>query len=44
MILGAVTIMGVLCYWLFPEERWLPREAIIKALNAADGANDGIDE
>ncbi|KAI5116859.1 hypothetical protein M0805_009169 [Coniferiporia weirii] len=37
VIFGSVTVFGLLSYFLTPEDKWLPREAIINALNAADG-------
>ena len=40
MIFGAVTIFGIVSYFVIPEEKWLPREKIIQALHTADGHPD----
>lgn len=40
MIFGAVTILGIVSWYFTPEEKWLPREHIIKALRTADGNAD----
>lgn len=37
VILGAVTIFAIISYVITPEEKWLPHETIVKALQAADG-------
>ncbi|KAG9027921.1 hypothetical protein FRB95_007050, partial [Tulasnella sp. JGI-2019a] len=37
VIFGAITIFGVLSFWLTPVDRWLPRE---KIQEMCDGAND----
>ncbi|KAJ3479047.1 hypothetical protein NLI96_g9334 [Meripilus lineatus] len=36
VIFGAVTIFGILSWYLIPEENWLPREQVIQALQASD--------
>ncbi|KIK55367.1 hypothetical protein GYMLUDRAFT_76583 [Collybiopsis luxurians FD-317 M1] len=37
VILGAVTIFGILSWYFTPEEQWLRREQILQALHSADG-------
>ncbi|KAH8115780.1 hypothetical protein DFH11DRAFT_1688413 [Phellopilus nigrolimitatus] len=44
VIFGAVTIFGILSFIFTPEEKWLPREQILQALNSADGAGERTDE
>ena len=34
--MGVITIFAILSWWFIPAEKWLPRERIVKALNAAD--------
>ncbi|KAK7682739.1 hypothetical protein QCA50_014122 [Cerrena zonata] len=36
VILGAVTIFGILSWYFIPEHKWLRREQVIRALNVAD--------
>lgn len=36
MILGAVTIFGILSWYFVPEHKWLRREQVLRALNVAD--------
>ncbi|KAI0070310.1 hypothetical protein K474DRAFT_1713450 [Panus rudis PR-1116 ss-1] len=36
VILGAVTIFGILSWWFVPEDKWLRREQIVQALVVAD--------
>ncbi|KAF9649609.1 amino acid transporter [Thelephora ganbajun] len=36
VILGAVTIFAILSWWFIPEDKWLPREQVVKVLNTAD--------
>ena len=44
VILGSVTIFGVLSYVLTPEEKWLPRDKIMQAMHAADGSGNSSEE
>ena len=37
VIFGAVTIFGVLSWWLTPKEKWLRQEQIEQALRVAEG-------
>lgn len=37
VIFGAVTIFGILSWYFTPEEKWLRREHVLKALQTADG-------
>ncbi|KAF8630535.1 hypothetical protein AX15_002857 [Amanita polypyramis BW_CC] len=37
VIFGSVTIFGVLTWYFTPEEKWLPRETILQALDWSDG-------
>lgn len=36
MIFGSVTIFGILSWYFIPEEKWLRREQILRALEVAD--------
>lgn len=36
VILGAVTIFGILSWYLIPEQKWLRREQVLRALNVSD--------
>jgi hypothetical protein len=36
VILGAVTIFAILSWWFIPEDKWLPRAQVIRALQTAD--------
>ncbi|THV00551.1 hypothetical protein K435DRAFT_818286 [Dendrothele bispora CBS 962.96] len=36
VIFGAVTIFGILCWWFTPEEKWLRREIVLKALEETE--------
>lgn len=36
VILGAVTIFGILSWYFIPEHKWLRRQQVIRALNATD--------
>jgi len=36
VIFGAITIFGILTWYFTPEDKWLPREHIIQAIQAAD--------
>ncbi|KAF5390428.1 hypothetical protein D9757_005219 [Collybiopsis confluens] len=37
VIFGTVTIFGILSWYFTPEEKWLPREQILRALHSANG-------
>jgi translation initiation factor 5B len=37
VIFGAVTIFGILCWYFTPEHKWLRKDHIIQAMEAADG-------
>ncbi|KAF5346952.1 hypothetical protein D9758_010129 [Tetrapyrgos nigripes] len=39
VIFGAVTIFGVLSWWFTPEEKWLRREVVLKALESDGDEN-----
>ncbi|GLB33307.1 putative gamma-aminobutyric acid transporter [Lyophyllum shimeji] len=36
VIFGAVTIFGIISWWLTPEERWLRREILVKSYENSD--------
>ncbi|KAK7471228.1 hypothetical protein VKT23_002636 [Stygiomarasmius scandens] len=36
VIFGAVTIFGILSWWFTPEEKWLRREVVLRALESTD--------
>jgi len=36
VILGAVTIFAILSWWFIPEDKWLPKQQVIRALRTAD--------
>ncbi|PCH41639.1 amino acid transporter [Wolfiporia cocos MD-104 SS10] len=38
VIFGAVTIFGILSWYFIPEDRWLRREQVLRALQVADEA------
>ncbi|KAI4294277.1 hypothetical protein K525DRAFT_363852 [Schizophyllum commune Loenen D] len=40
VIFGAVTIFGILSWYFIPENKWLRREAVIKAMAEADVARE----
>lgn len=37
LIVGAVTILGILSFWLMPPDRWLPHEQVQKMYDGANG-------
>jgi len=37
VILGAVTLLGIFSWYIIPEEKWLRREQVLRALKATDG-------
>lgn len=41
MILGVVTIFGVLSWYFVPEDKWLRREQILRQLKVADEPLEG---
>ncbi len=41
MILGTVTICGILSWYFIPEDKWLRREQIMQQLRVADEPYDG---
>jgi hypothetical protein len=36
VIFGAVTIFGIMSWYFTPEEKWLSKEQVLQALDAAD--------
>ena len=36
MVFGGVNILAILSWWFIPEDRWLPREQIMRVLKAVD--------
>lgn len=37
VILGAVTIFGILSWYFIPEDKWLRRETVLQSLHATEG-------
>lgn len=40
VILGAITIFAILSWWFVPEEKWLTREQVLRAMKSADDEAD----
>jgi len=36
VILGAITIFAIFSWWFIPEDKWLPKEQVLRALRTAD--------
>lgn len=36
VILGAVTIFGIVSWYFIPEQKWLRREQVLRALHVSD--------
>lgn len=44
VIFGSVTIMGMVSWWVVPEDRWLSRRAVNRVLDAAEGKLTDADD
>jgi translation initiation factor 5B len=42
VIFGSVTIFGIVSWYFTPEEKWLPRELLLRGLENTDSPEDDL--